>query len=86
MSTTCLGSILSPSSSPAVGKACGCGAPVRVWPSPGEKAEEESGEGCGTLPHVPLGSPTYHALWWQTLCSRHPARLQKREGCSQRRC
>lgn len=34
MSTTCLASILSPSSSPAVGKVWGCGAPARVWPSP----------------------------------------------------
>lgn len=58
MRTTCLASSLSPSSSPVVGKAWGCGALDRVWLNPVEKArlgvggwveslrrtEEESGQ------------------------------------------
>lgn len=40
MRTTCLVSSLSPSSSPAVARACGCDAPARVWLSPADKAKE----------------------------------------------
>lgn len=41
MRTTCLASSLSPSSSPAAGKAWGCGALDRDWPNPVEKTREE---------------------------------------------